>query len=230
MANRGVKPIGTGAGSIGSLAVQYLYMRSMFNDNGIPGDVLPAVSYFRKKAQQSWVQTGKYMQGMIALALYRTGDIQTAKDILASLKQNAIRNPEKGMYWPGLEAGYYWYQAPIEIQSLLIEAFHEISGDASVDRDLKTWLLRQKQTFNWPTTKATADACYALLLGGQQWLNAERNVTVTLGDKKVEWPADGNGEAGTGYNKKVFDGPFVNPSMGNKIGRASCRERVLLWV
>jgi hypothetical protein len=111
--------------------------------------------------------------------------------------------------------GFFWYQAPIETESLLIEAFREIGGDATSDRELKTWLLRQKQTHQWPTTKATADACYALLLGGQQWLNAERDVHITLGEKKIDWPADGSGEAGTGYNKKVFDGPFINPSMGN---------------
>lgn len=214
---------------MGSLPVQYLYMRSMFNNYGIPGEVFAAVNYYRKKAQQLWVQESKYMQGMIALALFRTGDVQTAKNIIASLRENAIRDEEKGMYWKGMEGGYYWYQAPIEIQSLLIEAFREISGDAVIDRDLKTWLLKQKQTHNWSTTKATADACYALLLGGQDWLSQERAVSIQLGDKEVKWSAGAEevsgvgvkseagatGEAGTGYYKKIFDGPFVNPSMGN---------------
>jgi hypothetical protein len=200
---------------IGVLPVQYLYMRSFFSDYGIPGDIFPAVNFFRKSVQQSWVEQSKYMQGMIALALFRTGDVQTAKDILRSLRQNAILDEEKGMYWKGMEGGYYWYEAPIEIQSLLIEAFREISGDAVVDRDLKTWLLKQKQTHSWRTTKATADACYALLLGGQDWLSAERAVEIKLGEKVIEWGGTDAGEAGTGYNKKVFDGPFVSPSMGN---------------
>ncbi|HXO74216.1 MAG TPA: hypothetical protein VN824_03275, partial [Puia sp.] len=229
----------TGAGAtkilpwIGPSPVQYLYMRSFFSDYGIPGDVFPAVNYFRKRVQQSWVEQSRYMQGMIALALFRTGDVQTAKDIIRSLRQNAILDEEKGMYWKGMEGGYYWYEAPVEIQSLLIEAFREISGDMSVDRYLKTWLLKQKQTHSWRTTKATADACYALLLGGQDWLSAEREVEIRLGEKVIEWgtaagggaavPVGGAraggsadaGEAGTGYNKKVFDGPFVSPSMGN---------------
>jgi hypothetical protein len=217
---------------IDELQVQYLYMRSLFSDYGISGSAFPAVNYYRKRAQQSWVQSSKYMQGMIALALFRTGDVQTAREIIASLRQNAIRDEEKGMYWKGMEGGYYWYQAPIEIQSLLIEAFREISGDAAIDRDLKTWLLKQKQTHNWPTTKATADACYALLLGGSDWLTAERNIEIRLGDKTIAWTGGGAGaddaggnkiggsrrgpaEAGTGYYKKIFDGPFVNPSMGN---------------
>ncbi|HEX9511392.1 MAG TPA: alpha-2-macroglobulin family protein [Puia sp.] len=205
-------------GWIGELAVQYLYMRSSFSEYGIPGDIFPAVNYYRKQAQQLWLQTSKYSQGMIALALYRTGDIRTAKEILASLQQTAIRDEEKGMYWKGMEGGYYWYQAPVETQSLLIEAFHEIGGNAAIGNALRTWLLKQKQTHNWATTKATADACYALLLDGGDWLHAEKNVEIRLGDKAVASTSAATGavsEAGTGYFKKVFDGPFVNPSMGN---------------
>ncbi|MHA4808776.1 alpha-2-macroglobulin family protein [Flavitalea flava] len=199
---------------IGEYLVQYLYMRSFFNDYGIPGDAFAAVNYFRKQAQKSWPQTGRFMQGMAALAFFRTGDIQTAKDIMTSLRQNAIRDEEKGMYWKGMEGGYYWYQAPVETQSLLIEAFREISQDATIDRDLKTWLLKQKQTQSWPTTKATADACYALLLGGANWLSEERNVEIRLGDKTIS-STSAHQEAGTGYFKQIIDGPFVKPSMGN---------------
>jgi hypothetical protein len=199
---------------IGPMQVHYLYMRSFFANSGLPGTAFAAVNYFRKKAQRDWLKCSPYLQGMIALALYRTGDIQTARDIIASLKQTASRDPERGMYWKGMEGGYYWWQAPVETQSLLIEAFHEISGDAAIDRDLKTWLLKQKQTHSWPTTTATADACYALLMGGDNWLNAERSVDMRLGDKTIDWPA-GSGDAGVGYNKKVFDGAFVNPTMGN---------------
>ncbi|HMH24230.1 MAG TPA: alpha-2-macroglobulin family protein [Puia sp.] len=239
---RGPKPA-TGSPKIGggmsfdNVQAQYLYMRSFFSDHGIPGDVFPAVNYYRKQAQQSWLQAGRYMQGMIALALYRTGDPRTAKDIMASLRQNAIRDEEKGMYWKDMRGGYYWYQAPIETQSLLIEAFREVAPDAAIDRELRTWLLKQKQTRDWSTTRATADACYALLLGGQDWLSEERNISIRLGDKLVSSDgssmSEGNAssagsatgsptsggklsaEAGTGYFKKIFDGPFVTPSMGN---------------
>jgi len=214
----GKKPVPAGkvAGPvwIGEMPVQYLYMRSFFSDYGIPGDVFPAVNYFRKQARDGWLQTSKYMQGMIALALFRTGDGYSAKNILASLKETAIRDEERGMYWKGMEGGYYWWQAPIEIQSLLTEAFHEIAPASDVENALRTWLLRQKQTHNWTTTKATADACYALLMGNSDWLSAERKVDIRLGSKTASSNA-ADAEAGTGYFKKVFDGPFVQPSMGN---------------
>jgi hypothetical protein len=68
------------------------------------------------------------------------------------------------MYWKDQGYGYswFWWQAPIETQALLIEAFTEVGRDPKTVDDLKTWLLKNKQTNNWRTSKATADACYAL--------------------------------------------------------------------
>ena len=205
--------------NLGYTQIQYLYMRSFFNNYAIPGASFTAISYYRKQSQQFWLQQNKYMQGMIALSLSRSGDNRTAADILKSLKQNAIVNEEMGMYWKENNAGYYWHQAPIETQSLLIEAFAEIGKDSKAVNDLKTWLLKQKQTQNWSTTKATAEACYALLLQGSDWLSNTPDVTITLGDKTISSAvATGKGkenaEAGTGYFKQTIDGPFVKPAMG----------------
>ncbi len=196
------------------LQVQYLYMRSFFSEYGIPGETFNAANYYRKQSQQFWLQQNRYMQGMIALALNRSGDHKTAGDILKSLQQNAVLNPEMGMYWKENRSGYFWYQAPVETQSLLIEAFSEIGKDNKIVDDLKTWLLQQKQTQRWSSTKATADACYALLLQGTDWLNNEPSVEIKLGSKTVK-SSDKEQQSGTGYFKTIFNGPFVNPSMGD---------------
>jgi hypothetical protein len=210
----------SGVHSISPFAAQYLYMRSLFNDYGIPGGSFGAVNFYRKVAQQEWVKADKFIQGMVALALFRTGDLATARSILASLRQTAIRSEELGMYWKGMEGGYYWYQAPVELSALMIEAFREIGHDTAAYRELKTWLLRQKQTHQWASTKATADAVYGLLMGGSDWLEQQRGVRVQLGDKVVEM----TGEAGTGYDKKIFDAPFIDTSMGHiKVSMSSAR-------
>jgi uncharacterized protein YfaS (alpha-2-macroglobulin family) len=145
--------------------------------------------------------------------MHRTNAATTAKSIMASLKQNALFSEEMGMYW-AQPSGYYWYQAPIETQALLIEAFTEVTADSKSVADMKTWLLKQKQTQNWRTTKATADACYALLLQGKDWLSYTPEVSIQLGNytiRSTEQPA----EAGTGYFKKTIDGKSVQPEMGN---------------
>ncbi|AXY75818.1 alpha-2-macroglobulin [Paraflavitalea soli] len=199
--------------ALSSIQIQYLYMRSFFPEMAVPAEAAKAYNYFRRQAQLHWLKQSKYMQGMIALALNRTGDAKTATGIVASLKQNALVHEEMGMYWKDLSGGYYWYQSPIESQALLIETFTEVTKDAKAVADMKAWLLKQKQTQNWKTTKATADACYALLLQGTDWLTNTPEVQISLGSYTIR-SADQVQEAGTGYFKKVIDGKDVKPEMG----------------
>jgi hypothetical protein len=95
---------------------------------------------------------------------------------------------------------------------LLIEVFQEVGKDTKTVDDLKTWLLKNKQTSNWKTTKATAEACYALLLKGSQWLSDQPMITIRLGDTIV---SNDSSEAGTGYFKKTIEGEKINSSMGS---------------
>jgi hypothetical protein len=198
---------------IGYMQVQYLYMRSFFPESKIPQASQTAFNFYKKQAQQFWLKQNKYLQGMIALALYRSKDKQTPAAILRSLKETSISSEEMGMYWKDNQFGYswFWWNAPIETQSLLIEAFSEIANDTKTVDDLRTWLIKNKQTNNWSTTKATADACYAMLLQGTDWLNNEPVVHIKLGATTL---SSQNGEAGTGYFKQTFAAEKIQPDMG----------------
>lgn len=210
------------------LQIQYLYMRSFYLGSSVPGDIFKAYNYYRKQSQQYWVKQGRYMQGMIALSLFRTGDVQTANNIIRSLKENSLRTDELGMYWKeNTTAGYYWYQSPIDAHALLTEAFVEIDKSNSTVNDLKTWLLKQKQTNNWRTTRATADACYVLLLGGDNWLASEPNVNISVGEIKLS--SSNSAEAGTGYFKKIIEGSRVKPEMGNITISVSAASQQPAW-
>jgi hypothetical protein len=198
----------------GHYEVQYLYMRSFFPEHKIPAASQTAYTYFRSRMQLTWMKQSKYLQGMIALALGRTGDAKTPAAVLKSLKETSITHEELGMYWKENSGGWFWYQAPVETQALMIEAFSEIGKDVKTVDDLKTWLLKNKQTNNWKTTKATAEACYALLLKGTEWLGNEPPVEIKLGNTTIH-STDSKQEAGTGYFKKTINGPIVNPEMGN---------------
>ena len=198
----------------GHYEIQYLYMRSFFPQQKIAAETQAAYNFFRSRAQATWTKQSKYMQGMIALALMRTNDQKTPADILKSLKETSITHEELGMYWKENSGGWFWHQAPIETQALLIEAFSEISKDTRTVDDLRTWLLKNKQTNNWRTTKATAEACYALLLQGTDVLSSEPVIEIKLGNMTVR-STDNKQEAGTGYFKNVITGPSVKPAMGN---------------
>lgn len=198
---------------IQALHAHYLYLRSLTPDHPVPDYSQAAHAFYLEQASRFWVNFGPYVKGQLALALHRLGNQQASRKIVASLRETAVDSPELGMHWKATDS-YRWYDAPIEGQALLIEAFKEIAADdATVDR-LRFWLLKQKQTQHWRTSKATADAVYALLLQGTDWLAAEPNVTLVLGNRIIRSASEGS-EAGTHYFKTRIEGAEVTSDMGN---------------
>ncbi|MCO5237044.1 MAG: MG2 domain-containing protein [Chitinophagaceae bacterium] len=198
---------------LSGVAIQYLYLRSFFPSQKVSAGAVKAYNFYRQQAKQYWTSQSNYFRGMIALSLHRGGDPVTPKAILASLKENAILHEELGMYWKDNRRGYYWYEAPVETQSLLIEAFDEIGRDPQAVNEMQLWLLKQKQTRHWGNTKATAAACYALLLQGTGSLNNQPQVTIQLGNQS--FASSDKNEAGTGYFKYHINGDAIQPQMGN---------------
>lgn len=197
------------------MATHYLYTRSFFLEYvSIPQSAKEAYDYFKMQAQQYWLSKGLYSQGMIALALHRNGDKVVPAKILKSLDERSIKNDEMGMFWQQNTAGYYWWQAPVETQAILTEAFHEIGSHTQIVDDLKTWLLKQKQVQDWKTTKATTEAVYVLLLTGSDWLATEADIEIKVGSQVFDLKKESGVEAGTGYFKNSWPADKINPSMG----------------
>ncbi|MEE4256793.1 MAG: alpha-2-macroglobulin family protein [Bacteroidales bacterium] len=197
--------------------IQYLYARSFFlGDYYFLEKHKEAYKYFKEQARKYWTDEDKFLQGMIALAMHRMGEHEISLAVMASIKEHALYDDEMGMYWRD-RAGYYWYEAPIETQALLIEAFDEIINDRESVELMKTWLLKQKQTQDWETTRATADACYALLMRGANLIAVEGDVAITVGGELID-PDKIDGverEAGTGYFRHDWSGSDITPDMAN---------------
>lgn len=115
------------------------------------------------------------------------------------------------MFWRDTELSWWWYRAPIESQAMMIEAFAEVAHDSVAVDDCQTWLLKQKQTQDWKTTRATADAVYALLLRGRNLLASTALVEVSLGGRRIE---PEHVEAGTGFYERRFGRGEITPAMG----------------
>ena len=80
-----------------------------------------------------------------------------------------------------------WYQAPVETQALLIEAFDEIlKEDVESVESMKVWLLKNRQTNQWRSTKATTEAVFALLSTGKDWMNSEEGISVKIGNENLD--------------------------------------------
>ncbi len=216
---------------IGYTQVQYLYMRSFYTARPVPAASQKAFAYYKQQAAKYWSKFNPYLKGQIALALNRMGDATTPKQVMASLRETATNKEEMGMYWGNMPSGYWWYEAPVEAQSVLIEAFAEVAKDDAATDAMKVWLLKQKQTQNWKTTKATADACYALLLQGSDWLANEPVVTINLGNEVIR-STEIKTEVGTGYFKKKYEGRQVKNDMGTikvKVENTTGKNEGVSW-
>jgi hypothetical protein len=144
---------------------------------------------------------------------------------MASLRERSVSNEEMGMFWRDTELSWWWYRAPIETQAVMIEAFDEVAHDAKAVEECKVWLLKQKQTQDWKTTKATADAVYALLLRGRELLSSDALVEVKLDGLDVtpnSAPVRGASigarswvEPGTGFYEVRFTPAEIKPKFGD---------------
>jgi hypothetical protein len=190
--------------------IHYLYTRTYFTDqHPLPDEQQEVFRYFSKQARAYWATYDPYMAGMIALAMQRSDQQMTTDKIVASLKEKAIHSDELGVYWK--QGGWHWYQLPIEQQALLIELMHSV-GEKELTEEAKRWLLSQKRTQHWSTTKGTAAAVYALLNSGQNWLEEGQSLQVELGGKALDLSADK--EAGTGYQKIEWNTDQIKAEMG----------------
>ena len=191
-------------------------MRSFFSEIKKTNEVEKISDYYQTQIKKYWLSRSLYSKGLMALVSHRNNNVKTASKILKSLKETSINSEELGMYWKANTNSWYWYQAPVETQALLIEAFGEIENDTKTIDNLKIWLLKNKQTSRWKTTKATTDAVYALLLQGSDWLSVTDMVDVVLGGHEINPKKLENlkVEAGTGYYKTAWNASEIKPEMG----------------
>lgn len=200
---------------LSQMAIHYLYARS-FHQQQMDDELSKVVDYYKEQAKKHWTKKGIYQQALMAIALNRMGEKGTAQKMIASFNERAIHHKELGMYWK-YDNGYYWYQMPIETHSLMIEVYSELTDDAEAIDEMRLWLLRNKETNNWKTTKATTNAIYALLLHGDNWLADSKPVKIAFtasesATKDLE-KAQADAEPGSGYFDVKWDADNVNTSL-----------------
>ena len=212
------------------LGVFALYSRSFFLADAPPaGEAAEAHAWCMRVGRKSWTELSyNRSQGQLAIALFRGGERETAQSIIESLKQRAVGGPRgeqaadrqednwQGMWWRSRHPGWWsWAQAPIETQSLMIEAFDEIAGDSKSVEAMKAWLVQQKRTSRWPGMPATANAVGVLLGRGKDLLGDSSMVQVLVGTESLTPGENGvpQAEAGTGFFETRFIRREITPSM-----------------
>lgn len=188
----------------------YLYARSFFLDlYPLKEGIWKRILMLLEETADGPLTANLQERAMLAVVYKRFGEEEKARKILRSLKEYAVDDEERGMYWKENKSDWDWWRSPIGTQAVLIEAFEEIADVASVEQ-LKLWLIKNKQGNHWGSTKATTEAIYALLFTGRQGLSTEGELRVKVGGQPINII---DVTAATGYIKSSWEAKFIKPIM-----------------
>jgi hypothetical protein len=190
--------------------LQYLYCKSYFTEIGF-NNQSEVVNYYINNAEKTWQKSGLMNQAQLLVALkVLKPSSNVPKLIYTAFEQNAKSNPEMGMYWSRNVKAWYWHEAPIETHAAIMEAYKTMDNKMAI-KELQIWLLRQKQTQSWSTTRSTADACYALL-SNNTFINNQQSVVVSINNKDIKPQQK---QAGTGYYRENIEKNDIQNNSGN---------------
>lgn len=190
----------------------YLHMRSEYPNIPVAEFAREAHAFYTAQAEKYWTSFTLYGKAMMAVVAQRNGKTKIVDQIMKSLRENALKTDEFGMYWAKNTAGYFWNERPVAVQAAMIEAFTETGAPVAEIDELKIWLLKQKQTQRWDSPVASVNAIHALLLQGTDWLSNSAEVKITVGNLLLKPETK---EAGTGYFKQSIPLNSIRPEMGS---------------
>ncbi len=165
----------------------YLYARSLYMELYPECVVLEAHrSVIYETYEDSWLSLSLFQKANLINSSQRLGWTDLAESILNALQESVVESKINGAYWKSNVSGLHWDEAKVEAHALMIEAFYNWGKNPDLLKELKLWLLQQKRTHSWNSTKATTEATYALLLGRDSIDTSPHKVTYLTGDNKTD--------------------------------------------
>jgi hypothetical protein len=197
-------------------------VRSLFGNDHEKTFPNKAFAFALQQAEEHWTKQSPYLQGMLAIALNNLFPVvkpttkfkNTQLDILTSLKENAVVDSAKGTFWKNNSNGYYWYQSPIETQSLLIEAFKEITPGDAIINDMQRWLILITNQQILGNNESNSRCLLCLAFSNAVSESQQLYASILLGDSSINTD-DEIQQSGTDYIKHRIEGKDVQPQMGN---------------
>jgi hypothetical protein len=188
--------------ALSGASLQYLYLSALIGQP-VPEAQQKAYNYFLSKVPDLLTRADMDTKARAAIVLYKAGRQKEAQEFVASLKEHLTRSDEQGMSFAFNESPYTWGGYKLQTQVDVIEALALTRDNDETVEEMKLWLLKQKQTQQWSTPVATADAIYALLMQGSDLLTNQGEARLTLGGETLT-TADKGTTPGLGYIKRSY--------------------------
>lgn len=147
----------------GELAMRYLYLLTLTGDK-----LDDNASYLVARATLLNKELTMYGKAVAVQVMAHYGKKAEAELLLKSLLEHTVMKDSMGRWFDTPRAEWSWRSYRIPTQCMAIEALHALGHEMAAD-EMRLWLLQAKRTQMWETSRASADAVYALLAtGGKQ--------------------------------------------------------------
>lgn len=168
-----------------SQMLNYLYVRSGFPELTMSADFTSLKNKALKAIEDEWRNFSIYDASVAAIVLNRYNNSKIALLILESLRQKALTNPERGMWYANLNSSWNGRNKIITTAQVL-EAYTEINPKAPQIDQLRQWLLIQRQTEDWGTSEEIAEVVHAILSSGTDWTSDYAPANIQINGKEIE--------------------------------------------
>lgn len=196
---------GTQITALSADAFDYLYLLALDADAMKQADK-EVHNYFLSLLPRQLTMTSIQRKAQAAVILQAAGRKADAQAFEASIKEHLVQEKTMGAHFAFNDGYYSWDMMPVTTHVAAMEALSRFEGNASVIEEMKRWLLKQKQTTQWNTPVASADAIYALLCNGRNWLADRGDVTLTLGRERLRTTdTSARPLQGLGYIKETYE-------------------------
>ena len=196
---------GTPITTLSADAFDYLYLLALDADAMKQADK-EVHNYFLSFLPRQLTTASIQRKAQAAVILQAAGRKADAQAFEASIKEHLVQEKTMGAHFAFNDGYYSWGMMPVTTHVAAMEALSRFEGNASVIEEMKRWLLKQKQTTQWNTPVASADAIYALLCNGRNWLADRGDVTLTLGRERLRTTdTSACPLQGLGYIKETYE-------------------------
>lgn len=173
----------------------YAYVRTLFDNIECEPSIRKRISQLNDRVIQDlskeWSSISMPDRAFAAMTLFRNDKPVAAKSIIESLRQFAVKDASRGMYWERIDRGMWFL--PVACTATMLQAFAEVDPRQAEIDQIRKWMLLEKQTSDWGGSSMAADAVYAILTIGTDWLHAHEESTplpkVWADGKELELPA-----------------------------------------
>lgn len=164
----------------------YAYTRSFFLDYPMSVTVKELYDKIIQSITKEWKKMNIVDKSFAIITLANFNKNIEAKPILESINQFSIYSPTTGRYWDNFQNGWYTFYNKVTLTSLVLQAYHRIEPQAKEIDQIRQWLLLEKQTTDWGNSSLAADAVYAILSSGTNWLKTTNQPLFLINGKTLE--------------------------------------------